>query len=163
MEIYPIDVDPEQVVRWLKAEYEATPSAFRIVARRNREVREIPVRRENHLGDQEREDLSEIATVATLEVAPVHAGDGWLLRIVVEDELGPRMSDRDAVGEGERQIDLGTFYREFIRAGRGSAYVVSEVEGPAARARVTHLLNAIETNRHGTGEARQDAKRMPPR
>ncbi len=152
MEIYPIDADPEQVVRWLKAECQATPSAFRIVARRAREAREIPVRRENHLGDQEREDLSEIATIATLEIAPVHASDGWLLRIVVEDEVGPRISDSGAAEGLEQQIDVGTFYNEFIRPGRGSAYVVSEAESPAARARLTHLLNAIETNRHSTGD-----------
>jgi hypothetical protein len=150
METYPIDADPEQVVRWLRAECEATPSAFRIVARRTREVREFPVRREHHLGDQEREDLSEIATIATLEVTPVHASDGWLLRVVVEDEVGPRISDTDTADAAEQQIDLGTFCKEFIRSGRGCANVVVEVEDPAARARVTRLLNAIEANRHST-------------
>jgi hypothetical protein len=152
METYPIDADPEQVGRWLKAECEAMPSAFRIAARRTREVREIPIRRENHLGDQEREDLSEVATVATLEFAPVRASDGWLLRIVVEDEVGPRISDRDTAGGGEQQIDLRTFYNEFVRPGRGCASVVAEVEGPAARARVTRLLDAIETNRHAAAD-----------
>jgi hypothetical protein len=152
METYPIDADPEQVVRWLKAECEAAPSAFRIDARRTREVRAIPVRREDHLGDEEREDLSEIASVATLEIAPVHAADGWLLRIVVEDEVGPRISDRDIAGEGEQRIDLGTFYTEFIRPSRGNAYVVVEVEGPPSRARIAHLLKAIETNRHSTAD-----------
>jgi hypothetical protein len=149
MESYPIDVDPAQVVRWLKVEFEAAPSAFRIDARRSREVREIPVRREDHLGDQEREDLSEVASVATLEIAPARASEGWLLRIIVEDEIGPRLSDRAVVAEGEQRIDLGTFYNEFIRPRRGNAYAVSEVEGPDARVRVARLLDAIETNRHG--------------
>jgi len=148
MQNYPVDIDPEQIVRWIKVENETVPSTFRIIARRVREVRESPVRSETHLGDEEREDLSEIATIATLEIAPSHRSDGWLLTVVVEDEVGPRVPDAGAVTEKEQQIDLGTFYNEFIRPGRGSANVTADVEGPAARARVTRLLNAIERNRH---------------
>jgi hypothetical protein len=145
MEVYPVDIDPGQVVRWLKAENAAAPGTFRITATRRREIREIPIRRETHLGDEEREDLREIATIATLEIAPIHASDGWLLSVVVEDEVGPGISD--GAGEGEQRIDLGTFDREFIRPGRGSANVVAEVENSAAKARVSRLLSAIERDR----------------
>jgi hypothetical protein len=149
METYPVDVDPEQVARWVKTECEITPSTFRISARRRREMREIPVRAETHLGDEEREDLTEIATIATLEIAPVHANEGWLLSIVLEDELGPRVSDGGTdVGE-EQQIDFGTFYKEFIRPGRGNATVIAEVEDSAAKTHLTRLISAIETNSHG--------------
>jgi hypothetical protein len=55
-------------------------------------VREIPSRSELHLGNEEREDLNEIETVAILEVAPAHAADRWLLGVVREDGLGPRVS-----------------------------------------------------------------------
>jgi hypothetical protein len=57
MQSYPPDIDPQQRVRWVKTEYAAAPSTF------EREVREIPPRRETHLGDQEREDLTETATI----------------------------------------------------------------------------------------------------
>jgi hypothetical protein len=149
METYPVDVDPEQVARWVKAECEIAPSNFRISASRRREMREIPVQAETHLGDEEREDLTEIATIATLEIAPVHANEGWLLSVVLEDELGPRVADGGSDGEAEQQIDFGTFYKEFIRPGRGNATVTAEVEDPAAKAHLTRLINAIETNRHG--------------
>jgi hypothetical protein len=147
MERYPVDIDPEQVVRWIKAECEATPSTFRTTARRAREVRQIPVSGKTHLGDDEREDLSEIATIATLDIAPAHASDGWLLSVVVEDEIGPHSLGAGSVGE-EEQIDLGAFYSAFIRPGRGNATVSADVEDPAARARLTRLLSLIETNRH---------------
>jgi hypothetical protein len=62
---YPIDIDPEQIVRWLLAEQRATPSLFRFDARRVSEVCNIPSRAEYHLGDVEREDLSEVDTIAT--------------------------------------------------------------------------------------------------
>jgi hypothetical protein len=98
MQTYPVDIDPGQVARWLKAECEVAPSTFKISARRRQEAREIPVRAETHLGDEEREDLTEIATIATLEIAPVHAGDGWLLStahrvatlLIALDKLGAK-------------------------------------------------------------------------
>ena len=71
MEIYPVDIEPAQVLCWIKAEHETSPTTFKIAARRSKEMRDIPVRSELHLGYEEREDLSEIATVATLEIAPV--------------------------------------------------------------------------------------------
>jgi len=69
METYPVDIDPEQAARWIKAECDVAPPAFRIAARRRREVREIPVRAETHLGDAEREDLS--FRSITIEIARV--------------------------------------------------------------------------------------------
>ena len=148
METYPVDIDPRQLVRWVRAECETAPAAFRVSASRRREVREIAARSETHFGDQEREDLTEIATIATLDIAPVDASDGWLLSVVVEDEAGPRVSDGDTGGEEGQQIDVGTFDNEFIRTGRGIANVMAEVEGPVARARVTRLLHTIEKNQH---------------
>ncbi len=146
METYPVDIDPAQVVRWVKAAQERSRSTFRITARRSRQVREIPARLELHLGDEEREDLNEIETVATLEVAPAHAADGWLLRIVVEDETGPRISTGEMASAGEQQIELGAFYQEFIRPGRGSADITAEIEGPDGKARLAYLLGVIEKN-----------------
>ena len=148
-ETYPVDIDPEQVVRWVKAECEAVPSSLTVTARRTRELREIPLRKETHLGDEERQDLTEIDTIATLEIAPAHASEGWLLSVVVEDELGPRLSDVGRDDEpSEQVIDLGTFDKEFIRPGRGTATVVAEVRDSAAKQHLTRLFNAIETNRH---------------
>jgi hypothetical protein len=148
METYPVDIDAEQIVRWVRAEQEAAPSAFRIAATRANEVRELPVGKEAHLGDEEREDLSEVATIASLEIAPAHASDGWLLTVVVEDEVGPRVPNAGAASEGEQQIDLSAFYREFIRPGRGTANVTAEVTDPAAGARLTALLGTMERNLH---------------
>ena len=153
METYPVDIDPGQVVRWVKAECEAAPSSLRVTARRSREVREIPLRQESHLGDEERQDLTEIDTIATLEIASPHAGEGWLLSVVVEDEAGPRVSEGSEAGETEQAIDLGTFYKEFIRPGRGIANVFAEVENESAKAHLTRLVDAIETNRHAKSHA----------
>jgi hypothetical protein len=148
MQIHPIDIEPEQIVRWILAEREASPSKFKIVARRTPEVRELPTRKEMRLGDEEHDNLSETATVATLQIAPAHPRDGWLLTVVVEDEIGARIPDEIAMAEEEQEIDVSAFYDEFIRPGRGNANAIAEVEGAKAKARLTRLLENVETNRH---------------
>jgi len=148
MESFPVDIDPAQVVRWIMAERAAAPFLLKATARRATEVREIPARSEFHLGDEEREDLSELATIATLEIGPAHERDGWHLTVTVEDEIGPRATGDGPGVAAEQQIDLGTFYNEFIRPGRGMANVVAEVDSPSAKLNVTRLLEAIERNQH---------------
>jgi len=147
MESFPLDIDAGQIVRWIMAEQAAVPSTFKTSARRVTEVREIPARQEYHLGDEEREELSEVATVATLEIGPRHGAEGWLLTITVEDEIGPGVLSEDLAPESEQQIDLGTFYSTFIRPERGIANVVAEFDGPAARTKITKLLATIEQSR----------------
>jgi hypothetical protein len=148
MERYSVDIDPLQVVRWVKAESEIAPSALRLTATRRSEVREIPARSETHFGDEEREDLTEVATLATLDIAPAHTGDGWLLSVVVEDEIGPRTAGETVAAADEQPIDFGTFYNQFIRPQRGIANVVAQLESPAAEARLADILRNIEENRH---------------
>lgn len=148
MQIYPIEIEPEQIVRWIIAEHRAAPSKFKIAARRATETHELPTRKELRLGDEERDDLSETATVATLEIASSRPTDGWLLTVKVEDEIGPRMADETTMGEEEQEIDIGAFYNDFIRPGRGNANAIAEVDGAAAKARLTRMLQDIETNRH---------------
>jgi len=151
MAAFPVDIDPQQIVRWIIAEHRITPSSLKLAARRTTEVRQIPARREFHLGDEEREDLSEIATVATLEIAPPHPSDGWQMTITVEDEIGPRGPGRGTMVEDDEQIDLETFNSQFIRPERGTATVVAQVDNAAAEARLSSLLASIESNRHASG------------
>lgn len=151
VESFPVDIDAAQIVRWIIAEQAAAPSTFKTTARRGTEVREIPGQRELHLGDEEREDLSEVATLATLEIAPAHASEGWLLTVAVEDEIGPRVAGEGAGPTSEQQIDIGTFYNAFIRPGRGTATVTAEVDSPSARATLNNLLYVIERDRHAAG------------
>jgi hypothetical protein len=151
MTSYPLDVEPKQVVRWLIDEQRLAPSRFRISARRSVQMRDIPVRPEFHLGDEEREDLSEVDTVATLEISPAHADEGWTLTVVVEDEAGPRLPDKGDLVEEDEAIDLQTFYNEFIRPGRGIANVTAEVADEEAERRVEQLVSNIERNLHSPG------------
>jgi hypothetical protein len=153
MRAYPVDIDAGQLVRWLVEEQKTAPGRFRIVAKCGAEIQEIQARREWRLGEVEREDLSEVETVASLEIAPHHASDGWLLTAVVEDEAGPRLLD-DGATAGGKQIDLQTFYSKFIRPGRGLVNVEAEAADEAAEARIEQLIRSIERNWHGPVETR---------
>jgi hypothetical protein len=145
---YPIDIEPEQIVKWLLAEQRATPSLFRHNARRVSEVRDIRPCPEYHLGDEEREDLSEIDTIAVLEVRPARASEGWTLTVSVDDEAGPRVANQQANNRSDQQMDLGTFYHHFIRSGRGVATATAEVRDAVGERHLKELLDAILVDRH---------------
>jgi hypothetical protein len=150
MQTYPVDTDPGQLVRWLIAEHERAPSALKIAARRA-VARDLPPQGKYHRGADEREDRSEVAVTATLEITPQYASDGWLLKVIVEDETGPRAPDRQIGVEAEQPIDLGTFYRQFVCPERGIAMVMAEVHSAAGEGRLGRLIDAIAVDRH-TGD-----------
>ena len=121
MERFPVDIDPAQVVRWIMAEHAAAPFALKATARRATEVREIPARSEFHLGDEEREDLSELASIATLKIGPAHERDGWLLTVTLVAYrtvcVSLAMAQVSAAEQHIRTLGRSTF-NEFIRPGR---------------------------------------------
>jgi hypothetical protein len=91
MESYPvdIDVDPEQVVRWLLVERQRGGSGFDVSAWRLNQERPVEPAVEDRFGDEEREDLSDEVTVAQLVITPTRAGQGWRIVVSVEVELEP--------------------------------------------------------------------------
>jgi hypothetical protein len=144
---YPLDVDPEQLIRWIMAEREAKPLRFKLTANRGVETSDIPLRKEFRLGDEAREYVSDVATIATLEFAPAQ-NEGWSVTITVEDDIGPQPLD-DASQEGaEEDLDLESFFEEFIRPGRGTATIVANAQTPAAKERLSFLLADVIRDRH---------------
>jgi len=153
MEDFPIDVEPEQLVRWIIAERTGAASRLEIVASCSRETGELPLRKEFRLGDEAREDVSEVVTLATLNIKPLEPSDGWSLTVVVEDDLGSCVSEEDPEAEEgeEQEIDLDTFYDEFLASGRGSVNVVAKVKDATAKQRLSSLLGEIVRDRHSSG------------
>ena len=96
--------------------------------------------------------MSEISEVGLLEVMPRQKPHIWTLRVRVEDDIGPRLPEDEPVPETEEELDLPTFYEEFIKADRGLAEVSVEVDSPAAKASFNRVLEAILTDRHQRGK-----------
>jgi hypothetical protein len=150
MEGYPvdIDIDPEQVVRWLISERQRGGSGLDIGAWRLNRGRPIEPRLEDRFGDEEREDLRGEATVAQLVIAPSHAGEGWRITISAEVELEPIVPGEDSTEDEREPIDLDSFYLDFVRSGRATISVAAEAESTEAEGHLDRFLNAIETNAH---------------
>lgn len=150
MESYPvdIDIDPEQVVRWLMVERQRGGTGLDFSAWRLNQRRPIEPGPEDRFGDEEREDLSDEVTVAQLVITPTHAGAGWRIVVSVEVELEPVVPGENSPEDEREPIDLDSFYLDFIRSGHGTAGVIAEAESTEAEARLDQLLRAIETNAH---------------
>jgi hypothetical protein len=56
-----------------------------------------------------------------------------VLRIRLEDDIGPRVPEDEAVSAEEEEIDLGAFYEEFIKGNRGTAEAIAEVDSAETR------------------------------
>jgi hypothetical protein len=141
-----VDIDPEQVVRWLMVERERGGSGLEITAWRQNESRPVAPVTDDKLGDEEREDLSADATIARLEVTPTH--EDWRLVISVETELEPVVPEEDAGEDEGEPVDLDTFYLDFLRSPRSTVSIAAEAESVEGKAHLEQLIRAIETNSH---------------
>jgi len=150
MESYPVDVeiDPEQVVRWLMVERQNGATGLDIGAWRFNRRRPVEPRAEARFGDEEREDLNDEVTVAQLVITPSHVGEGWRIVVSAEVELEPIVPGEESGDVVHEPIDLDTFYLDFIRPEHCMTSVAAEVESAAAKAHLDQLLHAIETNIH---------------
>jgi hypothetical protein len=148
VEPYQVDVEAKQIVRWLMDEERRRAFDLLVSATRSYEREALEAAEEGKLGEAESEDVSEISEVGLLEVMPRKEPSRWTLRVRVADDIGPRTPEDEPVPAEDEEIDLPTFYEEFIAPDRGLAEVSAEVEGPAAKASLTRLLDAILEDRH---------------
>ena len=148
MEPYPVDVEAKQIVRWLMDEARRPAFDLLVTATRAYHRSALGAGEDSRLGEAEREDLSEITEVGLLGVTPREKPSGWTLRVRVEDDIGPGLPEEEPVPAGDEEIDLATFYEEFIAADRGLAEVSAEAEGTDAKASLVRVLDAILKDRH---------------
>lgn len=151
METVAVDLRPDQIVRWLLEEGQIHAFDLLVDATRAYQVGALSRDDRASLDDGTREDLSEVCEVGIVEVRPRDKPHRWVLRVRVEDDIGPRVPEDEPVPEGEEDIDLSTFYEEFIAANRGIAEVSAEVEGAAAKTSLNRVLGAMLTDRHEAG------------
>lgn len=146
---YPVevDVDPEQVVRWLLVERQKGGTSLETRAWRVNENHPIARPLEQRLGDEDLEDISDEATVARLEISPAHA-EGWRIVISAEAEIQPIAPEEDSAEDEEEPIDLDAFYTDFVRSPRTTTTISAEAESPEAQAHLERFIHGIETDAH---------------
>jgi hypothetical protein len=154
VEPYPVDLEAEQLVHWLLDEEHRHTHDLLVRTTRSYERSALKAAEDQGLDDAEREDLSEITEVGLLEVTPRRYPSLWTLRIRVADDIGPRLPEDPPASATEEEIDLSTFYDEFIKKDRGLAEVSAEAGSPAAKASLTKLIEAILADRHRRAKGR---------
>lgn len=147
METVPLDIAPQQVVRWLRDERRVGALPVDMRATRSYVAQESKPRIDD-IGGDAAEPLGVITAVGLLEVTPRTDRDGWALSIRVEDDIGARLPEDDSAPEGEEEIDLDTFNADFIVPDRGTAFVSVDVEDAASMARFEELFESMLTNIH---------------
>jgi len=147
METYPVDLDASQIVRWLIEEQRRGTLQFSITATRSYVVEAFERADLDQMGE-DAADLNDVLAIGALEVRPPNGKNGWLLRIRVEDRVGPRLPEDEDAPEGEEELDLQTFEADFIVPERGTAEVSLEAEDAHAKASFTKFLNHMLRNEH---------------
>jgi len=147
METYPVDLEASQIVRWLIEEQRRGTLQLKVTATCSYAVEAFEKADLEQIGE-EVEDLNDILAIGTLEVSPPAPKNGWVLRIRVEDRIGPRLPEDEDAPEGEEELDLQTFEADFIVPERGTAEVSLEAEDAHAKASFTKFLNHMLRNEH---------------
>jgi len=148
MELVAIDLAPDQIVRWLLDEDRRDAFDLLVSATRSYQVGALSEEERANLDDTEDGELGEISEVGYLEVRPRREPHRWVLRVRVEDDIGPRLPVDEPVPESEEDIDLPTFFEEFIAPNRGIADVSAEVEGSTGKVGLNHILREMTTDWH---------------
>lgn len=150
METISLDLEAPQIVRWLLEEQRRGTLRFNVLATRAYVAEPLETAEQQRLGEDDGE-LSDVVAVGTLEVTPPLRGDGWVLRIRVEDRLGPRLPEDEDAPQEEEEIDLAAFEAEFILPDRGVAEVVLDYENAQAKTRFNRVFKQMLTDAHRTG------------
>ncbi len=119
---YALDVDAGQIVHWLMDDAKSAGRA-KLDVRATREYADEPVPSPAEAGIGEDEDVSTLTTVGLLEVRPLESAHRWVMRILIEDVIGPHVPEDESAPEDAEEIDLAAFYRDFISPDSGTAFV----------------------------------------
>ena len=148
VETYPIDLEASQIVRWLIDEQRRGTLQVNVAATRSYVVEAFERADLAQMGE-DAADLNDVLAIATLEVRSAGGKNSWVLRIRVEDRVGPRLPEDEDAPDGEEGIDLQTFEADFIKPDPDAAEVTLEAENAHAKANFTKLFNHMLRNEHG--------------
>jgi hypothetical protein len=141
---YDLDVDPDHLVEWLKQDIQAAgKKRFNVSASRTF-VSEGGVD-----SGGENAEIAEIAAVGVLEVKPMPDSAGrWLLRVRVEDVIGPHLPEDGSVPDEPEELTLAGFEADFIAPDRGTAFVTLEVETGEDEKLFGEFFTDLQTDHH---------------
>ena len=146
MSEYDLEIPGDQIFHWLKEELAS--GRQRIACRAFCEYVE------DEVGGEQVEEMNEdtgvhsMSTTATLEIFPAAAANGWMLKVFVEDVVGPHVPEDKSVAGGPEEIQLDDFYAKFIAPDSGIIFVSVSAESEIAKAQFDNLLSEMTEDRH---------------
>lgn len=144
---YGLDVDAGQIVHWLKDD-QAAGRRRKLGLWATREYAAEPVTDLDEAGIGDEQDVAALTTTGTLEVRPCGVQHVWVLRVRIDDVVGSHLPEDESVPEDAEEIDLDTFYEDFIVSDSGTVYVSVVAETPQAKHAFDRLLSEMITDRH---------------
>lgn len=143
---YDLDIPADQVFHWLKEELAS--GRKRITYRAACEYVSDEPSGGQIEDSSEDTGLHSISTTATLEISPASAEDGWMLKVYVEDIVGPHVPEDGSVPDGPEEIQLDDFYTRFIAPESGTVFVSVSTDSEDAKGKFDSLLSEITEDRH---------------
>jgi hypothetical protein len=142
-----IDIAVGQLVEWLKEDIESNENPqFGINANRTFLVGSVA---DESAGLSEDDELASMSTVGHLEVKPLGENIGkWLLRIRVEDTIGPHLPEEGSVPDEPEEMTLEAFEKDFILPDRGNAFIILHAETQESKELFDALAADLLTDRH---------------
>ena len=143
---YELDIAADQIVHWLRDEVASKSPRLEIAA--TREYTADSIESFEAAGVSADTDVASLVTVGTLEVKPAGGKDGWLLRVRVEDVVGPHVPEDESVSDIPEDIDFDGFYDDFVAPDQGTVSVTVTAETPEAKRRFDRIFNDLIRDRH---------------
>lgn len=144
---YELDVTADQIVQWLKDEL-AAGRMRTLETRATREYVSEAVANLEETGLSKDAEVASLTTVGILEVKPAGVENNWLLRVRVEDVVGPHVPEDESAPDLPEEIDIDTFDAEFISPDRGTAYIALYAETPKAKMNFDRVFSELISDRH---------------
>ena len=147
MQEFPVDIAPEQILRWIKAELSTRPREFRVSAERDFVAAEDLDPASAGIGPDT--DVGSVAVVGTVEIRSAQPSEEWVLQLRAEDLLGCHVPEDHSVEDSSEEIDIDTFERLFLNPpGQSTVSAVLLAPSPRVAARLTPMFENIRSNRH---------------
>jgi hypothetical protein len=144
---YGLDMTADQVVHWLKDDL-AAGRRRKLEVRATREYAAEPVANLEEAGVSEDAEVAALTTVGILEAKAFGVEDSWVLRVRVEDVVGPHVPEDESVPDLPEEIDLDAFDAEFVAPDRGTTYVTLYADTPKAKKAFDRIFAELITDRH---------------
>jgi len=143
---YELDTAADQIVRWIRDELGAGKQTLGV--RATREYSADTGINLQEAGLSEEAELASLATIGILEVRPIGEQNGWLLRVRVEDVVGPHTPEEESASDVPEEIDLEDFVDQFIAPDRGTTYVTVDAPTAEAKQHFDRLFANLVRDRH---------------